>query len=168
MKYFVTFILLIISNLSYSDENNQLLLHKEAKKIPNISLNSFDYKKSQQLSSRNKNLYIINFWATWCPPCVKEIPDLLDLKNKLGEQLDVILISVDSNPTNVIPKFLKKNKIPVQNFFSDQKLDVSKKLNVKVMPTTIIINNKLEEVSRVVGYIDWKDPKVLNFLRELL
>ena len=61
-----------------------------------------------------------------------------------------------------------KNKIPVQNFFSDQKLDVSKKLNVKVMPTTIIINNKLEEVSRVVGYIDWKDPKVLNFLRELL
>ena len=82
MKYFVTFLLLIISNLSYSDENNQLLLHKESKKIPNISLNSFDYKKSQQLSDENRNLYIINFWATWCPPCVKEIPDLLELKKK--------------------------------------------------------------------------------------
>ncbi len=168
MKYFVTFLLLIISNLSYSDENNQLLLHKESKKIPNISLNSFDYKKSQQLSDENRNLYIINFWATWCPPCVKEIPDLLELKKKLGEQLDVFFISVDSNPTTVIPKFLRKNKISAQNFFSDQKLNVSKQLNVKVMPTTIIVNNNLEEVSRVVGYIDWKDPKVISFLEKLL
>lgn len=168
MKYFLTLFLLIISNLSYSDENNQLLLHKEAKKIPNISLNSFDYKKSQRLSDKNKKLYVINFWATWCPPCVKEIPDLLDLKKKLGDQLDVLFISVDSNPTTVIPKFLKKNKIPEKNFFSDQKLNVSKQLNVKVMPTTIIVNDEHNEVSRVVGYIDWRDPEVIKFLKKLL
>ena len=68
----------------------------------------------------------------------------------------------------MIPKFLRKNKISAQNFFSDQKLNVSKQLNVKVMPTTIIVNNNLEEVSRVVGYIDWKDPKVISFLEKLL
>ena len=120
------------------------------------------------LSDKNKKLYVINFWATWCPPCVKEIPDLLELKQQVGDELDIFFISVDSNPTEVIPRFLKKNKIPLKNFFSDQKLNISKQLKVKVMPTTIIVNNNLEEVSRVVGYINWKDPKVVNFLKKLL
>ena len=117
---------------------------------------------------KNKKLNIINFWATWCPPCVKEIPDLLELKSKVGNKIDVFFISVDSNPSKIIPDFLKKNRIPSNNFFSDQKLIVSKKLNVNVMPTTIIVNDKLEELGRVVGYIDWKDKKVLSTLEGLL
>ncbi len=81
MKYFLI-LFLITTNLTYSDENNQLLLHKEAKNISDIKLNSLDYKTFHLLSSLNKKLYIINFWATWCTPCIKEIPDLINLKKK--------------------------------------------------------------------------------------
>ena len=53
-------------------------------------------------------MILLNFWATWCPPCIKEIPDLQKLKKEFGSKLDVFFISVDSNFEEVVPKFLKK------------------------------------------------------------
>ena len=97
MKY-LFFIFFIITNLSHSYANNQLLLHKEPKNIPDIKLNSLTYEDYSVLSASKKNLYIVNFWATWCAPCIKEIPDLILLKEKIGEDIDVFFISIDSNP----------------------------------------------------------------------
>ena len=109
MKY-LFLIFFIITNLSHSYANNQLLLHKEAKNIPDIKLNSLNYEDYSVLSASKKNLYIVNFWATWCAPCIKEIPDLILLKEKIGEDIEVFFISIDSNPSDSIPNFLKKNK----------------------------------------------------------
>ena len=92
MKY-LFFLFFIITNLSYSYANNQLLLHKEVKNIPDVKLNSLNYEDYSLLSTFNKKLYIVNFWATWCAPCVKEIPDLILLKEKIGTDVDVFFIS---------------------------------------------------------------------------
>ena len=120
------------------------------------------------LSKSNKKLFLINFWATWCPPCIKEIPELIRLKEKYKKDIEVVFISVDSNPSKVIPKFLKKNNFEDLVIFVDKKLTISKKLNVKIMPTTLLINNQLEELSRIEGYIDWLDKKILKELENLL
>ena len=117
MKY-LFFIFFIITNLSHSYANNQLLLHKEAKNIPDIKLNSLNYEDHSFLSASKKNLYIVNFWATWCAPCIKEIPDLILLKEKIGEDIDVFFISIDSDPLESIPNFLKKNKIDFPHFYT--------------------------------------------------
>ncbi len=167
MKYFF-FLVLFITNLSHSDENNQLLLHKEPKKISEIRLNSLDYKDFQLLSLKKNDIFIVNFWATWCAPCIKEIPDLIALKDKFGDKIEIFFISVDSNPTKAIPKFIKKYKINFENFFTDKKMIITKENNIKIMPTTLLINNQFEEVSRVVGYIDWKSEEVLATIQELL
>ena len=86
MKY-LFFIFFIITNLSHSYANNQLLLHKEAKNIPDIKLNSLNYEDYSVLSASKKNLYIVNFWATWCAPCIKELPELFEFSKENNDVL---------------------------------------------------------------------------------
>ena len=87
--------------------------------------------------------------ATWCPPCIKEIPDLLELKKKFDNKLDVYFISVDMNVKKSVPKFLKQNNLSDLNFYNDEKLKLSKIFDVSIMPTTIIINKDFKEVSKI-------------------
>ena len=169
MKYFIFIISLVISNLSYSYENNQLLLHNPAKKINFFDLETLDGKKVEIADKLiKKKLILVNFWATWCPPCIKEIPDLLNLKKKFEKDIEIIFVSVDANPTKVIPKFLKKNELDNFKTYIDKKLNLSKELEVKVMPTTLVITEGPYELSRVEGYIDWLDKELLTEIEKLL
>ena len=169
MKYFILIIFLVISNLSYSYENNQLLLHNPAKKINFFELETLDGKKIEVAEKLiEKKLILVNFWATWCPPCIKEIPDLINLKERFEREIEIIFVSVDANPTKVIPKFLKKNELKNFQTYIDKSLDLTKQLEVKVMPTTLVITEGPYELSRVEGFIDWLDKKLLTELENLL
>ena len=137
------------------------------KKLVKLNLKSSMIKKKIFFFNKKK-LYLLNFWATWCAPCLKEIPELIELKKKYIDEVDVIFISVDANPKKVIPKFLKKNKFEDILIYSDQSLEFSEKLGVKVMPTTILINDNLEEISRVKGYVDWTNQRLISEIERLL
>ena len=167
MIYKIFIFLLLFSNLSYSDNKNQLLLHKEPKKLEQLELFDMDGKKYVFSSKTNKTL-IINFWATWCPPCIKEIPELIELKKKLNNKVEILFVSVDQNATKIVPKFLKKNNLSDIKVFNDQTLDISKGLDVTVMPTSIVIDKNFEEISRVIGYIDWLNEESISFVKENL
>ena len=160
-------IFLFFSNLSHSDDNNQQLLIKDPKKIEPFSLIDMNDKK-KTISNSDGKLLLLNFWATWCPPCIKEIPDLLQLKKKFGNKLDVYFISVDMNVKKSVPKFLKKNNLSDFNFYNDEKLILSKKFDVSIMPTTIIINKDFKEVSKIKGYVNWLDVNYISLIQELL
>ena len=169
MKYFIFIISLVISNLSYSYENNQLLLKNPAKKINFFDLETLDGKKIKVAEKLiKKKLILINFWATWCPPCIKEIPDLIKLEKKFENEIEIIFVSVDANPTKVIPNFLKKNNLQDFQTYIDKKLNLTKELDVKVMPTTLVINEGPYELTRVEGYIDWLNEDLLLELKNLL
>ena len=169
MKYFIFIISLVISNLSYSYENNQLLLHNPAKKINFFDLETVDGKKVEVANKLNKKkLILVNFWATWCPPCIKEIPDLLNLKKRFEKDIEIIFVSVDANPAKVVPKFLKNNELENFQTYIDKKLNLTKELEVKVMPTTLIITKGPSELSRIEGYIDWLNKELLTELEKLL
>ena len=76
-------------------------------------------------------------------------------------------VSVDQNVKKVVPKFLKKNNFKDLDIVNDEKLKISKKFNVKVMPTTIIITKEFHQ-NTVSGYVDWKSDKFLNLINDLL
>ncbi len=169
MKYLIFIISLVISNLSYSYENNQLLLHNPAKKINFFDLETLDGKKVEVADKFiKKKLILVNFWATWCPPCIKEIPDLLNLRKRFERDIEIIFVSVDANPAKVVPKFLKNNELKNFQTYIDKKLNLTKELGVKVMPTTLIITKGPYELSRVEGYIDWLNKELLSELEKLL
>ena len=150
---------LFFSNLSYSDNNNQQLLIKDPKKVETFLVKDInDIEKTISL----------NFWATWCAPCIKEIPELIELKEKFKNNIEVYFFSVDFNVKKTVPKFLKKNKISGLSVLNDEKLKVSDKFEIKVMPTTVVINKNFEEVAQVKGYVDWLSPEYINFIKKLL
>ena len=158
---------LIFSNLSYSDNNNQQLLIKDPKKVETFSMEDINDSEKIISSSENKIL-LLNFWATWCAPCIKEIPELIELKKKFKNNVEVYFLSVDSNVKKTVPKFLRKNKLESILVFNDEKLKVSSKFGVKVMPTTVIINKNFEEVAQVKGYVDWSSSKYINLIERFL
>ena len=158
---------LIFSNLSYSDNNNQQILIKDPKKVEIFSIKDInDYEKI--ISSSEKKILLLNFWATWCAPCIKEIPELLELKKKFKNEVEIYFLSVDSNVKKTVPKFLKKNKLEDLKVLNDEKLKISSKFGVKVMPTTVIINKEFEEVAQVKGYVDWSSSKYLDLIKKFL
>tara|TARA_B100000242_G_C42792560_1_gene368757 strand:- start:47 stop:289 length:243 start_codon:yes stop_codon:yes gene_type:complete len=79
----------------------------------------------------------------------------------------MVFISVDSKPSLTIPKFLDKNNIDFPNFFTDQKMEITTELDVKVMPTTIIVDQNLKEISRTIGYFNWSSSKVITQISDL-
>ena len=169
MKIILFCFILLISNLSHSYENNQLLLHNPPKKIDYLKFDTIDKKQIDVFKkSSEKKIYLLNFWATWCPPCIKEIPELMKLEKKYKDSIEVLFISVDSNPKKVIPKFLKKNGFKKLKIFVDNELEITKKLKVKIMPTTLVIDKNMQELSRVEGYINWLDDVILDQLESLL
>ena len=95
--YMIRFILLIYlifsSNLSYSDDNNQLQISKPPINIEPFELITKNGEKQTLLNT--DKVIILNFWATWCPPCIKEIPELQKLKKEFGTSVEVFFISVD-------------------------------------------------------------------------
>jgi thiol-disulfide isomerase/thioredoxin len=169
MTYFkyLFFIVLFFTNLTYSDDNNQLLLIKDKKKIDPFYITNLK-GEDKLISGTQSNVIILNFWATWCAPCIKEIPDLIELKDKFEDKIDLYFVSVDQNVNKVVPKFLKKNNFKDLDIVNDEKLKISKKFNVKVMPTTIIINKDFYQKYTVSGYVDWKSDKFLNLINDLL
>ena len=158
---------LIFSNLSYSNNNNQQLLIKDPKKVETFSVKDInDHEKI--ISSSEKKILLLNFWATWCAPCIKEIPELLELKKKFKNDVEIYFLSVDSNVMKTVPKFLKKNKLENLKVLNDEKLKISSKFGVKVMPTTVVINKKFEEVAQVKGYVDWSSSKYIDLIKKFL
>ena len=95
---------LFFSNLSYSDNNNQQLLIKDPKKVETFSMKDINDSEKTVSSSENKIL-LLNFWATWCAPCIKEIPELIELKKKFKNNIEVYFIAVDSNVKKLFQSF---------------------------------------------------------------
>ena len=85
--------------------------------------------------------YVVNFWATWCIPCKKELPDLNKMKIE-NKDLKVIIISIDKKPINDQLNFLKKNKVNELTAYFDQNMTFFKSLRLKGIPTTLLINQQ--------------------------
>jgi thiol-disulfide isomerase/thioredoxin len=111
---------------------------------------------------------LVNLWASWCAPCVKELPtlDKLARTHRDDGQLGVIAISEDSGPHPSVVAFLDKLKIQDLGAYQDPEMALSGALHAEVMPTSILYDANGKEVWRYVGDLDWTSPEVSRLLAE--
>ena len=112
---------------------------------------------------------LMNLWATWCAPCVKELPtlDALAQSHDIDGELGVVAISQDSGPHASVAAFLTKLKIKDLGAYQDKKMALSGALGPDtVLPTTILIDAEGREVWRYVGDLDWTSPEAAKLLSE--
>ena len=108
---------------------------------------------------------VLNFWATWCGPCLRELPSLERLNTELGgEKAQVVLISQDRGGFKQTDRFLKKLKVDFPDNFVDERLKFSRAIGVVSLPTTILIDPDGMEVGRLVGSAEWDSPEALELI----
>ena len=112
---------------------------------------------------------LVNLWATWCAPCVKELPTLNALARKHDKDgaLGVIAVSQDMGPQGSVEAFLAKLKVDDLGAFHDPKMALSGALNAQVMPTTILYDAQGREVWRYVGDLDWTGQEAAKLLADI-
>jgi peroxiredoxin len=120
------------------------------------------------LSSLRGKVVMVNFWATWCPPCKEEMPSMERLNKFMSDEDFVMLaINADDNGREVVPDFLKKNPHDFTVLYDDQGA-VKQSYGVYKMPESFIINKDGTIVEKVIGAIDWASPKTVAYIKNLI
>lgn len=134
--------LIILLIFPFPSLSNSLFQKIDLKLNKNIILNDENNieKKLINILDFNSN-YVVNFWATWCIPCKKELPDLNKMKIE-NKDLKVIIISIDKKPIKDQLNFLKKNKVNELTAYFDQNMTFFKSLKLRGIPTTLLINQQ--------------------------
>jgi thiol-disulfide isomerase/thioredoxin len=111
---------------------------------------------------------LVNLWATWCAPCVKELPTLDELAeaHAVDGDIGIIGVSQDSADQATVKAFLDKLGIKQVGAYHDEKMGLSGALGVQVMPTTILYGSDGKEIWRYVGDLDWTGAEAEKLLSE--
>ena len=169
LKFILIFIYLVSSSSSYAIQQpniKNLVIHKDLKKLEKINFINTN-NEVINLNSFKDSLVIINFWATWCAPCIEEMPSLNKLQvNPAFNNLQVIPINVGRDSIEKSKNFYKKLKLNNLKIYFDNDVELAKKFFLRGLPTTVFINKKGEEFARIIGYVDFNDKKILKWLKQ--
>lgn len=119
-------------------------------KAPDFALKNLDGKVVKLSDFKNK-IVIVDFWATWCGPCRKGIPDLVSIQKEYGKDVVVIGITVDDELAEV-PPFAKKYNINYPILYADKKV-IKDFGGIEAIPTSFIIDKKGNIVDKHVGLV---------------
>ena len=182
MKFFFISIFLIlttISSSSYSKEEKGIInsflkeeledfeLSKEKQNISDLKFKDNEGKEISFSDFQDKVL-LVNFWATWCAPCIKEMPSLDRLKKKINKNFDVIAISVDRDGVKKVKDFFNENKITNLEEYFDTKNSLAKEMNLIGLPTSFFINKKGDLIGYFQGDMEWDNDTVIEFINYLI
>lgn len=113
---------------------------------------------------RNRILFV-NFWATWCAPCVEEMPSIAALTDTLDSEVEFLLISIDESARDV-RRFLRKHAWSVPVYMPGWAPGAST-FTAGIVPATFIVNRKGEIAYQHHGAANWNTEPIRHFLREL-
>ena len=165
---FLIFLIFFISN-SYANEIKDiknLVINKELKKYDELTF--LDDKNNQlDLNNYKGSLILLNFWATWCAPCKEEMPSLDQLQDhKDFTNLKIFPINVGQDNLEKSLNFFEDLEIKNLEVYFDTPITLAKKFGLRGIPTSILIDKNGFEFARIIGSINFNDPKFLKWLKD--
>lgn len=121
--------------------------------------------KSHSFTEEKGKVVFLNFWATWCAPCLKEMPDIQKVYDDYGAKVSFMLVTQED--TAKVQAFLKKKGYTLPIYFTDE-ADIPDELASKSMPTTYIIGKSGKMARAETGAIDWNSDEIRSLLDGLL
>ena len=124
--------------------------------------------KSFALSALRGKVVIVNFWATWCPPCRAEMPSMELLHRELGDEgLVLLAVNIEKDGRQTVSKFLATSPHSFPVLLDDQE-EIQKRYGVYKFPESFVIRKDGVIDDKVVGAIDWAHPQTIAYFRDLL
>jgi len=157
----------IFSSISQTNEDlplNNIAINEIPKPISPLIFEDFSGNEINLKDYKGK-LVIVNFWATWCQPCKKEMPSLDDLYlDNNFKNLKIFAVNMEQPNTSKTKKFFVDLNIKKLEIYFDHNLNFVKEFKLRGVPTTILINKKGEEFARIIGEVNFQDKKFVKWL----
>ncbi len=150
--------------LSETNYSKNIVVHKEPIDIKELKFKDFNLNDID-LTGKKGNIMILNFWATWCAPCKKEMPSLDRLSKRYPEIL-IYPINLEKPNLDKTKTFFKDLDISTLNIYFDSEFELVKLFNMRGVPTSILIDKNGREFARIIGEVDFFDKSFVNFLKK--
>ena len=143
---------------------NNIVLHKNPLEVSQVKFKDF-HLQDIQINKNDGKIKILNFWATWCVPCRKEMPSLDEFQAR-NKDILVFPINVDKPNKEKTSQFFKDLNIKNIQIYFDNELQMVNQFKLRGVPTTILINKNGSEFARIKGDIKFDDKKFIQWLNQ--
>ena len=163
-------VLVIILSLKLNDSSfkfsNQVAIEDNLP-APDFTFPGLDGKMVRLADYRGK-VVLVNIWATWCKPCVDEMPSMEKLYRKFkGEDFEILAVSIDAPGLKVVAPFMKKYNLTFPALI-DSEGAVKTVYGITGVPESFIIDQQGILIKKIVGPVNWATPNIFRFFSELI
>lgn len=149
-----------------------LRIHEEPRAVAFVRFEDFE-GNAMSLADYQGKLLVVNFWATWCAPCRKEMPMFSELQAELQDELgadafEVVTLATGRNSPSGMARFFESIGVENLPLHRDPKQKVAQAMGVLGLPTTVILSPDGQELARMQGEADWSSDSAKNVIRALM
>ena len=152
--------------LSEPNYSKNIVVHKEPLSIKELKFKDFNLN-DVDLTNKKSHIMILNFWATWCVPCKKEMPSLEELSRKYPE-ITIYPVNLEKPNKEKTKLFFENLDIKDLNIYFDPEFKLVKLFNMRGVPTSILIDKEGREFARIIGEVDFFEESFISFLKQYL
>ena len=168
-KIYIHIILLyLLSHNLYAAEDfsKNIVIHEKPTQITELKFKDSDLN-DVDLTNKKGNIMILNFWATWCAPCKREMPSLEKLTNQFP-QVKVYAINMEKPNKLKVRDFFRSIDVVSLDTYYDPDFKLVKQFKMRGLPTSILIDKNGDEFGRVIGEVDFVNEDFINLIKKYI
>lgn len=160
-------VLLCIITLTACSREETAQPAMEGKVAPDFTVRDLAGKETK-LSELKGKVALVNFWATWCPPCREEVPSMAILNRLMaGKPFRMLAISIDQGGKKAVETFFRQANTAIPAYLDSDGV-IGKMYGITGVPETFVIDRKGVIIKKVIGPLDWSAPEVVKILNETM